>query len=95
MTENETVAHCEAILFAVNKILKLKKEKVIRAFEPSGKWRKERILPPEKLIRIRAALLTLPPELLEVIDFEAKNRVMIAAKQAEITGNPPRNPWEL
>jgi hypothetical protein len=80
---------CKSVLYAVKGVLVAKYEKVTPMTGPdAGKLIKRRVDTVEKLVRIQAAIYALlPAELLEGIDFEAKNRVMLS----EISG---RKPWE-
>jgi hypothetical protein len=85
----------EGVLYAIKWVIQLKKIKVsVGDALLVGEFQKVRIEPAEKLVRIRAALLTLPPEILEVIEAEAKNRVDVMITQAIILDKPPRDPWE-
>jgi hypothetical protein len=79
--------HCAEFLNVIKGVLKTDKEKFMPiAGAVAGRWIKRRIDPTEKLVRILAALYSLDPTFFEAIDFEARNRILVA----QISG---RKPW--
>lgn len=85
----------EAIVYAIKGVLALKKVKTMAITgADAGRWKKEVVHPIEKLVRIQAALLALPPELRVAVSEEAENRIQCVAVQAHILKRTPRKPWE-
>jgi hypothetical protein len=85
----------DEVLYAIKWVIGLKKVKRMPVGGPNaGKWEKHRVDAVEKLVRISAAILTLPPELRAAVLDEAENRIQCVAVQADILDRPPRKPWE-
>ena len=78
--------HCTEFLNVIKGVIKTDKEKSMPISGAlAGRWIKRRIDPTEKLVRILAALYSLDPTFFENIDFEAKNRIIVA----QISGTKP------
>jgi hypothetical protein len=84
-SEAELRKQAEDALWATKAIIRLDKEKLIQV--GTGEKKNVPVEAAEKLVRMRAAMLTLDSDFLQAIDDEAKNRVMCS----QITG---RKPWE-
>lgn len=87
--KEQALRQAQDILWAIQGVLLLRKEKVTPMSGPdAGKRIKVKIDSIEKLVRIRACMLSLEnADLLEAVEFEAKNRIMLS----NVTG---RKPWE-
>lgn len=80
-------------LWAINDVLKTKTDTVQPA-QIGARRMKIKIEAMEKLVRIQAAIFCLgDPKMIEAIRDEAYNRIMVAEKHNEMTGNH-RKPWQ-